>query len=198
MTYLNQKNIEAIAHQTTKQGNTLCGDSYFFAATDEYFICVLADGLGSGKYANEASSAVIEVVEQYQHEDVNSIMSRCNEVLFHKRGAAVAVFKVDFIKKEFVYSCVGNIRFFLYTKNGRLTYPLPVTGYLSGKPQKFHTQRYPYEGNSKFLVYSDGINLQGVKALLKSYMSVERIAEEIKRNHTSHMDDATFILGSLL
>lgn len=198
MTYLSKKKVQAIAHQTTKKGKSQCGDSYFFTANDEYFICVLADGLGSGELAFEASSSVIDIVEEYHHEDVTSLMKRCNEALFQKRGAAVAIFKVHYGNKEFVYSCVGNIRFFLYSKQGKLTYPLPVTGYLSGKPQKFHTQRYPYEEESKFLLYSDGYNLQGVKTLLKSYLPVESIADEIKTKYGSSSDDATFIVGNLL
>lgn len=190
--------LELFVHQTTKAGNEECGDSYFYKATDEYFICVIADGLGSGKYANEASTAVVSVVEQYHHENLDSLMSRCNEVLYQKRGAAVSVLKVFFNRKEFVYSGVGNIRFFLYSPQGKLTYPLPVTGYLSGKPQVFHTQCFAYEPESKFLIYSDGYDIQGAKSLLGGYRSTEAIANEIKRNHIDGMDDATFILGSLL
>ncbi|MEW8986414.1 MAG: protein phosphatase 2C domain-containing protein, partial [Bacillus sp. (in: firmicutes)] len=59
------KPIEVIVHQTTKEGKYVCGDSYYFVLQDEYFTCVVADGLGSGTLANEASSAVVEVVQQY-------------------------------------------------------------------------------------------------------------------------------------
>lgn len=190
--------LELFVHQTTKAGNTECGDSYFYKATDEYFICVIADGLGSGKYANEASTAVITVVEQYHHEELDQLMDRCNKVLLQKRGAAVSVLKFYFNKNEFVYSGVGNIRFFLYSPEGKLTYPLPVTGYLSGRPQTFNTQRFTYEPESKFLIYSDGYNISGAKSLLKGYRSTEAIADEIKRNNIDGIDDATFILGSLL
>ncbi|MBM4765377.1 PP2C family serine/threonine-protein phosphatase [Bacillus sp. B15-48] len=190
--------IELLAYQTTKDGNTECGDSYYYIATDEYFICVLADGLGSGKYANESSVAVVETVEQYHHKDVDTIMDLCNRALFHKRGAAVSVLKVFFSRRKFEYSAVGNIRFFLYSPDGKLTYPLPVTGFLSGKPQVFHTQQYSYEPESKFLLYSDGFDIHGVKALLSSFKSTQLIGDELKRDFKNTGDDATFILGSLL
>ncbi|CAM3953696.1 PP2C family serine/threonine-protein phosphatase [Mesobacillus zeae] len=190
--------LDIYAHQTTKEGKTQCGDSYFYMATDEYFLCVVADGLGSGEFAHEASAAVVSVVEQNHHEDVDTLMKSCNRVLARKRGAAVSIFKVFFKNREFVYSCVGNIRFFLYSPNGKLTYPLPVTGYLSGRPQVFNTQRYLYEPESKFLIYSDGFDIHGAKALLKGYRSVQAIADEIKAAYKNTMDDATFIVGSLL
>ncbi|MBT2691375.1 SpoIIE family protein phosphatase [Bacillus sp. ISL-47] len=198
MTKLVRDNIEVIAHQTAKEGKSFCGDGYYFTATDEYFVCVLADGLGSGEFAYEASSAVIGVVEEHHEKDVDAIMKLCNEVLMQKRGAAVALFKVHFATREFVYSCVGNIRFFLYSSTGKLTYPLPVTGYLSGRPQVFHTQRFTYEADSKFLIYSDGLNIQGVKSLLKAFLPIDLISEDIKKQYPSTADDATFILGSLL
>ncbi|WP_210367159.1 PP2C family serine/threonine-protein phosphatase [Bacillus sp. REN3] len=190
--------IELYAYQTIKEGKSECGDSYFYTATDEYFVCVLADGLGSGPYAHEASAAVVNVVEEHHHEDVNTLMRYCNNTLVQKRGAAVSIFKVYFEAREFVYSCVGNIRFFLYSPKGKLTYPLPVTGYLSGKPQVFHTQRFMFEPGSKFLIYSDGFDIHGAKSLLKGYRSIAAIAEEIKSIYKNTNDDATFIVGSLL
>ncbi len=189
--------VEVFSYQRTKVGNELCGDDYFYLSTDDYFICVLADGLGSGENAKDSATAVVQIVEQYHDEDVGTIMERCNAVLVEKRGAAVAVFKVYFSKKEFVYSCVGNIRFFLYSSSGKLTYPLPVTGYLSGKPQRFRTQNYPYEQNSTFLIYSDGFHFNGLKGMLDSVRPLRTIAEDIKNRPLLSADDATFIIGSL-
>ncbi|CEG25371.1 PP2C family serine/threonine-protein phosphatase [Bacillus sp. B-jedd] len=197
MNHLIEDHIEVFAHQTAKEGKSHCGDSYFFIATEDYFVCVLADGLGSGQYAYEASHSVVVAVEENHHEDVDTIMKICNKSLVNKRGAAVSVLKVYFHAREFVYSCVGNIRFFLYSSKGKLTYPLPVTGYLSGKPQTYHTQRFSYDPHSKFLIFSDGYEFQGVKALLKGLFPVTMIADEIKRKYQTKLDDATFIVGSL-
>jgi len=191
------KPIEVIVHQTTKEGKYECGDSYYYVLQDDYFTCVVADGLGSGKLANEASSAVVDVVHQYHDEDVEELMKKCNKALFQKRGAAVAVLKVFFQTKEFHYSCVGNIRFFLFSDKGELTYPLPVSGYLSGKPVRFNTKRYAYQANSKFLIHSDGITPNGIKSLLSSGLSNECIANQIRERFTSKMDDSTFIIGTL-
>lgn len=189
--------VEVIVQQTTKEGKYECGDSYYYVLQDDYFTCVVADGLGSGKLANEASSAVVDVVQQYHNEDVEELMKKCNQALFQKRGAAVAVLKVFFHTKEFHYSCVGNIRFFLYSDKGELTYPLPVSGYLSGKPVRFNTKRYTYQSNSRFLIHSDGITPNGIKSLLSSGLSNECIANQLRERFTSKMDDSTFIIGTL-
>jgi len=198
MMEIQSPNIHALSYQTTKKGKSMCGDSFYFTSTDEYFFCVLADGLGSGEYANEASEAVIEAVKSNHSKSVEELMELANQVLVGKRGAAVSIFKIFYSTLTLVYSCVGNIRFFLYSPSGKLTYPLPVSGYLSGKPQQYHTQTFSYEENAKFLVFSDGFQIQGIKNLLRDYFSISSIADSIIGNYNNTDDDSTFILGSLL
>ncbi|MDQ0221317.1 phosphoserine phosphatase [Peribacillus cavernae] len=196
---LRDEKIEILASQSSKNGMPYCGDDYFFLNTNDYFLCVLADGLGSGKFAYESSSAVTQIVKNHQDKDVKTIMSLCNEVLVHKRGAAVSILKLYYDTKEFIYSSVGNIRFFLYNpESDKLIYPLPVTGYLSGRSQKYHTQRFKYEPYAKFFLHSDGLQLQGATSILKTYASLEQNARKILQNNTNQSDDTTFILGSLL
>ncbi|WP_419882740.1 SpoIIE family protein phosphatase [Peribacillus sp. B-H-3] len=196
---LRETEIEVLASQSSKDDMPYCGDDYFICQTKEYFLCVLADGLGSGKFAYESSHAVIEEVKKNHSKGVETLMANCNSSLVNKRGAVVSILKIYYDTKEFVYSSVGNIRFFLYNpQSDKLVYPLPVTGYLSGRKQKYHTQRYKYEPNAKFLLHSDGLQLQGAKNILKRHYSLEQNAHHILQNNTMESDDTTFILGSLL
>ena len=195
---LRDSRVQLIASQSPKQGKVLCGDDYFFEVTDRYFICVLADGLGSGEFAHESSRTVTNIAREYQREDVDSIMERCNQALHGKRGAAVAIFKVDFENNEFQYSCVGNIRFYLYPPNGKMVYPLPVTGYLSGRKQRFHTQRFTYIPASKFFIHSDGFEMKGTKSFLRKACSLEETSKILEGQNSATNDDITFIFGSLL
>ncbi|MGE7604904.1 PP2C family serine/threonine-protein phosphatase [Peribacillus sp. NPDC097675] len=196
---LREENIEVLVSQSSKNNMVFCGDDYFFLHVKEYFVCVLADGLGSGEHAYESSHAVIEQVKQHHHLDVESLMEICNQVLIAKRGAAVSIMKIYYEEKEFVYSSVGNIRFFLYNpSDDKLVYPLPVTGYLSGRKQKYRTQRFKYEPNAKFIFHSDGLELKGAKSFLKRQVPLENNARCILESSPQTADDTTFILGSLL
>ncbi|RFU60641.1 PP2C family serine/threonine-protein phosphatase [Peribacillus glennii] len=196
---LRDEELEVIASQSSKNEMPYCGDDYFIMNTKEYFLCVLADGLGSGKFAYESSSAVTEAVKTHHENGVQTLMSLGNEALVNKRGAAVSVLKIYYDTKEFVYSSVGNIRFFLYNPDSdKLVYPLPVTGYLSGRAQKYHTQRFKYEPYAKFILHSDGLQLKGAKSILKTYSSLEHSSRMILQNNPIHSDDTTLILGSLL
>ncbi len=195
--WVTSERIEACGYQIPKKNREISGDCYYIKETKDYFLCGMADGLGSGEAAHEASSAVVHIMKENHIDDVHTLMRKCNEVLKKKRGAAVAILKVDYQSEEFVYSCVGNISFFLYTPFDKLIYPLPVMGYLSGKPQHFYTQRFPYQKNSIFLFHTDGLRLPSVKSLLKNIPKVNELVLTLKRYEEHRNDDFTFVAGIL-
>lgn len=196
MEVLDHSLVTVHAGQYAKIGRQDCGDSYFFTSTDDFFICVVADGLGSGKYAHEASQAVCDAVEENVNEDVDQLMERANRAVAEKRGAAVAIVKIYYADQTVTYSCVGNIRFYFYSEAGKLTYPLPVTGYLSGRPQQYKTQSFQYEEGASFLIHSDGLQITRVRPLLQSGRSIDYISTYLD-SIVSDSDDTTFIIGRL-
>lgn len=190
--------IDACIFNEAKKGNFESGDSYHTILTDDYFICSVADGLGSGPVARESSQVIPQILREHHHESIDSLMNRFNDLMVQKRGAAVAIFKVDFKNKTLEYSCVGNIRFYLYRKaNDEMIYPLPVMGYLSGRPQKLHTQLYTYMEDDLFLIHSDGVELRNPKSLMRRSGVPEQLYYDILATIQTG-DDATFISGSLL
>lgn len=190
--------VDAFIFNEAKKGNHESGDSYHTVLTDDYFICSVADGLGSGPVARESSQVIPQILREYHHETIDQLMHRFNGLMLQKRGAAVAIFKVDFNKKTLEYSCVGNIRFYLYRKTtDEIIYPLPVMGYLSGRPQKLRTQLYTYVEDDLFLIHSDGVDLRNPKAMMRKAAVPEQLYRDILASIQTG-DDATFIAGSLL
>lgn len=198
MEKIRHKYIDACIFNEAKKGNFESGDSYHTVLTDDYFICSVADGLGSGPVARESSQVIPQILREHHHESIDSLMNRFNDLMVQKRGAAVAIFKVDFKDKTLEYSCVGNIRFYLYRKaTDEMIYPLPVMGYLSGRPQKLHTQLYAYVEDDLFLIHSDGVELRNPKNLMRRSGFPEQLYYDILTTIQTG-DDATFITGSLL
>jgi negative regulator of sigma-B (phosphoserine phosphatase) len=189
--------IMALAYQIQKKGNSCNGDSFFIKATEDYFICAVADGLGSGPGAYASSHAIREVVENCHHKEVEVLIDDCNKVLKEKRGATVSILKVNFSQKKFTYSSVGNIRFVLYCPSGRYIDPLPVLGYLSGKPQKYRSNTFSYEKNSKFIIHTDGLVIPSIKQSLISFHSIEEISNHLETYTKLQQDDITYIVAQL-
>lgn len=191
------EHVEAYVYQEAKQGNRESGDTYFIHAEEDYFICAIADGLGNGPIARQSAQIIPKVLQEHHDETIDELLSRCNEHMVQKRGAAVAIVKADYKQKTIQYSCVGNVRFYLLQDGKKMIYPLPVMGYLSGRPQRLKTQEYKYQRGDLFFLHSDGVSVKSPKASLSQsscpYELYKRVLQTI-----DHGDDATFIAGSLL
>jgi len=161
--------LEVFVYQEAKEGNNECGDTYFTFMNEHYFLCAIADGLGNGPIARQSSEIIPMILAEYHDETIDELLLRCNKLMVNKRGAAVAIVKVDFSRKTIEYSCVGNIKFYMTRKDeSKMVYPLPVMGYLSGRPQKLRTQKYEYKPDDLFLLHSDGVVLNNPKEALRS------------------------------
>lgn len=198
MKIFSDEKVEMYVYQEAKTGNLESGDTYYIDQKEDYLICAIADGLGNGPVAKESADIMPEILAKYPEESIDSLLIRCNELMLQKRGAAVAIVKVDFKLQTISYSCVGNIKFYMYqSETDKMIYPLPVMGYLSGRKQKLHTQTYPYNKNDLFLLHSDGVNLKSPKALIKQAVNARCLYQAVL-DDIEHGDDATFITGSLL
>lgn len=192
------RSVQVETYQRAKKGNVHCGDSFYIKETDEYLLCVVADGLGSGEQAMIASSAVTETANRYCDDSVDELMAKCNEAVRNTRGAAVAILKFYKHTYKFAYNNIGNIRFYLYSPEGVLTYPLPVKGFLSGRvQQRFRTQTFAFQPESRFLIHTDGLELKEVKSMFVRPVSIEQLSSQIQHSILSTNDDITYVIGHL-
>ncbi|UCZ53691.1 SpoIIE family protein phosphatase [Bacillus shivajii] len=186
--------IEISTYHVAKKGNWCSGDAYFITRTDDYVICAVADGLGSGEEAMNASEATIEIIKENHDLDLQDLMKKCNEVLWHKRGAVLTILKIDLINEELVYSNVGNIGCIFYTPSGRLNRPVPNRGYMSGKKREFKIQRLNYEKGMGFILFSDGLIFNPQYHKIISRMDSPKYVLEHLIDHMEDSDDDTTIL----
>lgn len=186
----------AVFHQA-KLGNSESGDAYFIHAEKDYFLCTIADGLGNGPLAKQSAEIIPYILARYHMEGIEELLHRCNEYMLQKRGAAVAIVKVHYKTKQIQYSCIGNIRCYIYQQHEKLLYPLPVTGYLSGKRINPKVQQYTYYEGDLFLLHSDGINLRSPSSILKKSRNVYELYNNVMQEQPVD-DDATFIAANLL
>jgi len=191
------EHIELYVYQEAKSGNLESGDTYFVHSEADYCLIAIADGLGNGPIARQSADIIPAVLQEHHSESIDELLSRCNEYMFKKRGAAVAIVKINYIQKTIQYSCVGNVRFYMLHGGETMIYPLPVMGYLSGRPQKLNTQEYSYRSGDLFFLHSDGVDLRSPKTSLKESSGPYELYKNVVQS-IEHNDDATFIAGSLL
>jgi phosphoserine phosphatase RsbX len=186
------------SYQKPKKGNDLCGDSFYVKETEDYLICAVADGLGSGKLAKEASSAATDIIDNHHGESVEQLMHLCNEGLRYTRGAVIAIVKVDYKNHTVSYSGVGNIRFMISAERQRAIHPLPKVGFLAGKPERFKVQDFKFEKELMLMLYSDGMDIhKESRSLLSKMISPKESVIFISGLPQNINDDATCIIGQV-
>lgn len=191
------RELDVAVLQQAKGCNKMCGDSYLLLETEDYFLCAIADGLGSGEFANQSSLDAITVIKENEKKDVWTLLELCNRSQFAKRGVVITILKFDYQKKEVQYSNVGNISFIFTLPNGKVIRPIPKRGFLSGKKLDVKKEKFPLLTGSTFLLFSDGISLQGNPQHLSKLHSVNDAADFIHHYVKGNEDDRTIMMGRL-
>lgn len=195
----NFTNMQVLAYQRAKDDNKYNGDSYITLETDKYFVCAIADGLGSGKLAKESADAAIFSIKKTHDQSVERMLEEANQSLYGKRGVVMTVFKINYETMELSFSGVGNIDLILYDENGDIIRPVTYSGYLSGKPQKYRVERLFIEKPISFLMYSDGFKVNAkIKDIFKRLKSPEHAVHYIKERLVENKDDVTYVIGKMI
>ncbi|WP_416148594.1 PP2C family serine/threonine-protein phosphatase [Salipaludibacillus sp. HK11] len=198
MEHQDLKEVDISIYHTAKQGNWCSGDAFYTVRTDSYVLCAVADGLGSGEGAMDASEAAMSVIKSAHDLDTETLMDRCNRVLGGTRGVVITILKFDFRSGIIEYTNVGNISCTFYKPSGEMYRPVPTRGYLSGKKNKYRTQQIPYEKDTIFLVYSDGLIFDPLyHSIFHKFETPRKMIDRLVDLMVDSNDDTTILVGKV-
>lgn len=149
--------VDIAVYQKAKQENACCGDSFFYKQMGNQFVCALADGLGSGKFARESAQTVINVVKEYSHLPDRELARLCTKKLVGQRGVVLGILILDYEIEEFRFLSIGNIGLRTITKDKSRNRNIPSQGYLGGYQRYFKVMHEKLEPNMKFFLFTDGV-----------------------------------------
>lgn len=136
---------------------TLSGDSWTACEDNGNYKVMLADGLGHGILAHEASSKAVEIFEEYYSQSLPDSMNQLHSALRSTRGAAISLAEID-LKKEILYFCgVGNVSGTLYSNNSTKRC-ISHSGTVGVQIRKVQTFSYPFEKDFMLIMFSDGVS----------------------------------------
>lgn len=189
-----KRKVQVAVYQKEKEGSSYCGDSYFFKETEDGFICALADGLGSGEFAEESAEIVIDIIKKNTNASQEEIVKKCNEQLLGKRGVVLGILKLNFNASEYSVSSIGNIGIVLVTSDKKKRRYIPSAGYLAGFKRAFKIERGKLENQMNFIMFSDGVRdvdlapcmyHQNVDEIIKAYECASH--DKLKNDDTTLM-----------
>lgn len=181
-----------------------CGDSYSIFSYRQYHICMISDGMGSGKRASEVSRSITTIFQRMISSDIPMDISiRCmNKLLQSDVFATMDVITFDLNQKiAYLFKSAACPTFLI--RNGELLEisgsNLPV-GILDSIDADCYTLQL--KENDSFFMFSDGVNLNEVYEWLKyqhhgnAKQQVNHMMEILSR--TKRKDDSTVVYAKVL
>ena len=176
-------------------GETVCGDTWRVAERDDEIAVMVADGLGHGPLAAEASTRVADSFTADPFADADAFFQRAHRAAHGSRGAAVACSTIS-RSGEVHFAGVGNIAGMLVAPETCRGLPSQngTVGVEMRNVKVFPPYRWPDRG---FLIlHSDGLTsrctLDPYPGLLVRHPAV--VAAVLYRDFLRGRDDATVVV----
>lgn len=185
--------IKCSAFSCPKFGEKSSGDGFWLKHLhDGVFFCLI-DTLGHGEEAHEVTKIALAVIENNYQNSMIDIIEKCHIHLKGKRGAAIALGRIDIQKNIFKHISVGNIETRIYssvkTKN-----PFYFNGTVGLIYRNIYESQYQFCEDSCIVMYSDGISSKFELDALSLRKSAQEIAHHIFKNFVRKHDDATVLV----
>lgn len=138
-------------------GEIISGDAGAYFGFDNKSLAILADGLGHGPEAHEASARAVLVASQNLHSPPSVIMEKVHTALFKTRGAAVAIALIDHATDLVTYAGIGNISAQIVSDTKAQSL-VSKDGIVGQNSRRFDAITYPWSRESLLIMHSDGLN----------------------------------------
>jgi anti-sigma regulatory factor (Ser/Thr protein kinase) len=177
-------------------GETECGDNWAFRDSGDRTILMMADGLGHGPGAAEASNAAVQVVRNATQLAPTALLEQIHHALRSTRGAAVAVASIDNSAGQVHFAGAGNISAVVLSPS---TYQQMIShnGTAGHNVRKFQEFVYPWTRTSSIVLHSDGITtswrLEAYPGILQRDPAL--VAAVLLRDASRGRDDACIVVG---
>jgi anti-sigma regulatory factor (Ser/Thr protein kinase) len=179
-----------------KSGEDVCGDAWVVHDRADSALVVVADGLGHGLQANEASVAAVAAVDPRKDDNLIDHLQTMHGGLRRTRGAAAAIAQICVNPGLVKYAGVGNISALIH-RPGVTRRTVSHNGTLGHEAHAFREYSYSWERDAVFVMYSDGLgshwSLDDYPGLWQRHPAL--VAAVLYRDFSRPRDDVTVVVG---
>ncbi|HLH31071.1 MAG TPA: SpoIIE family protein phosphatase [Terriglobia bacterium] len=175
-------------------GEPMSGDDAAVIRTEDGFLAAVADGLGHGLEAREASNRAMEITSRIMQTGLDQIAINLNTELSGTRGCAMSLMRFNRKDATLEYVSAGDVHAHVYhLRDAYFFTPTPlVLGTGPIRPQRIRVERTSVKPNSVLVIFTDGLKS---KTTLKGELDMLRqptiaIAEHLLESHSRPDDDA--------
>ena len=189
--------FEVAARSIPMKGQSECGDAWSVREFGRRQLICIADGLGHGPLAAQASARAISVFNSARADDTPAgIMTKAHAQLKDTRGAVMGILALDPQAGTADYCGIGNIAAAIHlgTDSRHL---LSVEGTVGYRMRTTRTHTVPWESTAVAILYTDGVSGRWSPAKYPGLLSrhTSLIASVLFRDHARDADDATIVVA---
>ncbi|MEP6717183.1 MAG: SpoIIE family protein phosphatase, partial [Terriglobia bacterium] len=177
-------------------GEDVCGDTWDYHMSGDRLRIIVADGLGHGLMAAQASVAAVSVIHDDGFKDPVSVVAEAHLRLKATRGAAIGVVDIDRAAHTVMFSGVGNVAGSVVTEEGGRRQMISMNGTLGHELRGVRQFEYPWPSGALIILHSDGLGTHWsfgkYPGLMRHHCSV--IAGVLFRDFRRLRDDATVVV----
>lgn len=139
------------------KGEAACGDAWSVVERNEATWILVADGLGHGELAAEASNMAVEIFETSRLDTATSVVEDIHAGLRASRGAAIAVAAI--CGSTVSYCGLGNVAGVLLA-DSKATHMVSMNGTAGAEARKIREFCYTRTPAALLVMHSDGLQSQ--------------------------------------
>jgi len=181
-----------------KAGETACGDAWAIYEAVEHCHLLVADGLGHGEHAQEASQSAVQAFLQNTNFMPLEAIRNLHHAIKKTRGAVANVATINLKTHTFTYCGVGNIAGRVFGTGDATKNIISYNGILGHNiPTTLHNQEIAWNNNSLLILHSDGLkskwDFSKYRDLLRHDTSI--IAAVLYKDYKRGTDDTLVLVG---
>jgi anti-sigma regulatory factor (Ser/Thr protein kinase) len=180
-----------------KPGEEICGDGWMQEHDTVCSLYAVADGLGHGPAAAQASRAAFEALCGHPNMGPSGHIEAAHRALRGTRGVALAVAEI-WKDEEFVrFAGIGNVSGVVIERDGRRHGMVSSNGIVGHQLHRVREFHYPWSEQAMLIMHSDGISTHWDLADYPGLISRDPalIAAVLYRDFTRGRDDSTVLVA---
>ena len=171
------------------------GDCWGIATAPTEATLMVADGLGHGVNAAQASELAVSLLAREQLHRPAILIDDAHAMLRATRGAAVAVAHIDSLSEQLTYAGIGNIAAHVIGAGDKRQL-VSHNGIVGSNMRKVQEFTCPWQEGALLIMHSDGLtsrwDLDAYPGLAARHPSL--IAAILYRDHCRGRDDVTVVV----
>lgn len=179
-----------------KTGEEVSGDAWASHQETNRSLLLVADGLGHGSLAAQASLEAVRIFHEKAFMSCSGIVEAAHTALRSTRGAALAIAEVDFESQVVRFIGIGNISGTILAPEGSYNM-VSQYGTVGHEVRKIQEFTYPWSKGAVLIMHSDGLKtqwrLERYPGLINKHPSL--IAGVLYRDFNRGRDDVTVLVA---